>query len=110
MVSNVDQSRGENVGTYICEKCFFVICPWIEIKFKKNISLISYVIECWFKIFIQNAFALDLIWNQMGSSAIWVKLQFLWHLHEFNCTSSKVSLFFGNFHSLVRYHVIFYRK
>ena len=58
----------------------------------------------------QNTFALDLIWNQMSSRAIWFKLEFLWHLHEFNSTSSEVSLFLVNFHSSVRYHVSFYRK
>ena len=56
MISNVGQIRGENVSSYNCENYFFVIVSEIETEFQKNISLIRYVIECWFKIFIQNTF------------------------------------------------------
>ena len=59
------------------------------------------------RTYSQNAFALDLIWNQMGSSAVWFKLKFLWHLHEFNSASSEVSSFLVNLHSSVRYHARF---
>ena len=62
------------------------------------------------RTYSQNTFALDLIWNQMGSSAVWFKLKFLWHLHEFNSASSEVSSFLVNLHSSVRCHVHFYKK
>ena len=35
MVSNVDQSRGENVSTYICEKCFLWFVPELKLNSKK---------------------------------------------------------------------------
>ena len=56
IISNVGQIRGENVSSYNCENYFFVIVTEIETEFHKNISLIKYVIECWFKVFIQNTF------------------------------------------------------
>ena len=56
MISNVGQIRGENVSSYNCENYFFVIVTETETEFQKNISLIKYVIECWFEIFIQNTF------------------------------------------------------
>ena len=80
---------------------------------------IQATIECGFTLkrgrdmirtYSQNTFALDLIWNQMDSSAIWFKLEFLWHLHEFNSISSEVSSFLVSFHSSVRYHACFYGK
>ena len=80
---------------------------------------IQATIECGFTLkrgrdmirtYSQNTFALDLIWNQMDSSAIWFKLEFLWHLHEFNSISSEVSSFLVSFHSSVRYYVCFYGK
>ena len=56
MILNVGQIRGESVSSYNCENYFFVIVTETETEFQKNISLIKYVTECWFEIFIQNTF------------------------------------------------------
>ena len=49
MVSNVDQSRGENVRMLVLifvKNVFLWFVPELKLNSKKSISLISYVIEC----------------------------------------------------------------